>query len=218
MLAGPRQPRSGQAPCPGTGRTRWQESQVPGSMTTLTWIWCSSCSFLPSFSLSALCLECQRLHTPSRTAAHTHNHRPAFTRPGGVCLFAGNRSVLSRAQSAPGTALGGLESNHTNSVRLPVLIPALPPGFPCPSLSPARSSRRLPLPRSLGSRDGGAVRQEQPPPPWLPVGARGRGGARGSRAPPCWPHLCWAWAWRWPALASCWRWSALGAGHRHLLR
>ncbi|KAK2509162.1 hypothetical protein MC885_010623 [Smutsia gigantea] len=73
----------------------------------------------------------------------------------------------------------GPEFNHTNSVRLPVLIPPLPPRFPCPSLSPGRSARPLPLPRSLGSRDGGAVRQAQPPAPMAARRSQRRRGRRG---------------------------------------
>ncbi|TEA35254.1 hypothetical protein DBR06_SOUSAS2810130, partial [Sousa chinensis] len=51
--------------------------------------------------------------------------------------------------------------------------------FPGPSLSPARSARRLPLPRSLGSRDGGAVRQAQPPAPMAARRSQRRRGRRG---------------------------------------
>lgn len=75
----------------------------------------------------------------------------------------------------------GSEFNHTNSVRLPVLITHTPPPapfpLPLPLLSPIRPP--APPPPSLGSRDGGAVRQAQPPAPMAARRSQRRRGRRG---------------------------------------
>ncbi|XP_005349821.2 tumor necrosis factor ligand superfamily member 12 isoform X2 [Microtus ochrogaster] len=75
---------------------------------------------------------------------------------------------------------GRLDFNHTNSVRLPVLVRPPPSGpllwpLPLPWTDPPTSS---PSP-SLGSRDGGAVRQAQPPAPMAARRSQRRRGRRG---------------------------------------
>ena len=108
---------------------------------------------------------------------------PRFSTPG-RCVPPGRDSLCGlqaerRAPRCVHCSRPGSEFNLTHSVRLPVLIPPPPPRFPGPSLSPARSARRLPLPRSLGSRDGGAVRQAQPPAPMAARRSQRRRGRRG---------------------------------------
>lgn len=122
---------------------------IPG---TLAWV--GACPLLLSLALRVLGLECHCGRLPARARA---------------------QDVSYFLHSTPGR----LEFNHTNSVRLPVLIRSpsgpLPWSLPLPWPDPPTSS---PSP-SLGSRDGGAVRQAQPPAPMAARRSQRRRGRRG---------------------------------------
>lgn len=147
--------------------------------------------------------------------ALTHTS-PRFSALGRCVPPAGTRSALFKPSgarpgpcAAPGparsliTTVSGFLSSSPHPTPGPTL---LPPRFPGSLPLPARSARLAP-PRSLGSRDGGPVRQAQP----LPHGHLPdpeAEGASGSRAPPLLAPPCAG-----PGLvlacpASCWPWLA----------
>ncbi|XP_036882826.1 tumor necrosis factor ligand superfamily member 12 isoform X4 [Manis javanica] len=145
------------------------------------WTGWSFCSFLLSLPFPGPPHGEYRLHTPSRQAAHSHKHRSHFY------MLSCSVPVHPGSLGAPKWARRAPRSVHS-AVPAPSLItqcpascphPPLPLRFPCPSLSPGRSARPLPLPRSLGSRDGGAVRQAQPPAPMAARRSQRRRGRRG---------------------------------------
>lgn len=125
-------------------------------------------------------------HTPARPL-RTHAHIATLSALGRCVPPAGTRSALFKPSSArpgPCAALGPARSLITNSVSFLSSSPPPPPRQPCSrpvSLAPPSPRpdppRRLPLPRSLGSRDGDPVVGTAPP-HGHPVGSRG-GGAPG---------------------------------------
>lgn len=165
--------------------------------------------------------------TPQLARCALTHTSPRFSELGRCVPPAGTRSALckpSGARPGPCAALGPARSLITNSVRFPVLIPHSTPAnpapapFPWPLPLPGQIRPPAPPPPIPWVQGWGAGEAGTAPAPWPPVGSRGGGSAGGSRAPPCWPRSCWAWAWCWPASASCWPWSAWGAGHRCLPR
>lgn len=152
------------------GRTRSQEFLGSRSLTTRTQAWVEFrliSAFSPSFRPFA---RRPLGYTPHHGQLHTYTSiAPAFIRPGGVCLFAGNRSVQKSGRCASRSvhnARPGSEFNHTNTVGLPVLIPP-PPSRPV-SLAPPSPQRDppagspSPIPRVPGWGGGEAGTAPRP--------------------------------------------------------
>lgn len=158
------------------GRTRSQKFQGSFSLTNRTQAWVEFLlisAFAPSLRPSAW----KALgYTP-----HSHKHRPCFYTPRRCEPLRRKSLCLKSGRRAPAwcTTLGWAPSLITQTVSGFLSSSPPPAPFPLPLPLPSPNRPPAPPPPSLGSRDGGAVRQAQPPAPMAARRSQRRRGRRG---------------------------------------